>query len=116
MPERRVTVGSKVGLHARPAMQFVDVANQFSSAISVHKGGDEPFDADGKSIMDMIILAAVHGTPLRRQLTISGLGRAAPGPHRITARVRFRLGSGTSPLTLSRRVRICAALLPRFTG
>ena len=62
---RDVVVINKVGLHARPAMQFVDVANQFKSAITVHKGGDEPCDADGKSVMQMIILAATEGTTLR---------------------------------------------------
>ena len=58
-------VSNKLGLHARPAMQFVDVANQFDSAVTVHKGGEEPCDADGKSVMQMIILAATEGTPLR---------------------------------------------------
>src|SRR5437867_205027 len=60
-----IIVSNKLGLHARPAMQFVDLANQFSSAIMVKKGGDEPVDADGKSVMQMIILAATQGTPLR---------------------------------------------------
>lgn len=62
---REVIVQNKLGLHARPAMQFVDVANQFTSNITVHKGGDEPCDADGKSVMQMIILAATEGTPLQ---------------------------------------------------
>ena len=62
---REVVVSNKVGLHARPAMQFVDVANQFSSSVTVRKGGEEPADADGKSVMQMIILAATEGTPLR---------------------------------------------------
>ena len=46
-------------------MQFVDIANQFRSTVTVHKGGEEPADADGKSVMQMIILAAVEGTPLQ---------------------------------------------------
>jgi len=46
-------------------MQFVDVANQFSSRVTVYKGGDEPAEADGKSVMQMIILAATEGTPLK---------------------------------------------------
>lgn len=62
---REIIVSNKLGLHARPAMQFVDLANQFKSAITVHKGGDEPETADGKSVMQMIILAATEGTPLR---------------------------------------------------
>ena len=46
-------------------MQFVDTANQFSSTVMVYKGGDEPAEADGKSVMQMIILAATQGTPMR---------------------------------------------------
>ncbi len=60
-----ILVSNSLGLHARPAMQFVDLANQFHSRVTVHKGGDEPADADGKSVMQMIILAAVPGTPMR---------------------------------------------------
>lgn len=62
---REVIVSNKLGLHARPAMQFVDLANQFTSAVMVYKGGEEPCEADGKSVMQMIILAATEGTPLR---------------------------------------------------
>jgi phosphocarrier protein len=62
---RDIVVSNKLGLHARPAMQFVDVANQFVSTVTVRKGGEEPCDADGKSVMQMIILAATEGTPLR---------------------------------------------------
>ena len=61
---REVVVSNKLGLHARPAMQFVDLANKFTSNLMVRKGGPEPAEADGKSVMQMIILAAVEGTPL----------------------------------------------------
>jgi phosphocarrier protein len=61
---RNILVQNSLGLHARPAMQFVDAANQFSSNIMVIKGGAEPGEADGKSVMQMIILAAEQGTPL----------------------------------------------------
>lgn len=45
-------------------MTFVDAANQFAADIRVKKGGEEPEEADGKSVMQMIILAATEGTPL----------------------------------------------------
>lgn len=61
---RKTSVMNDLGLHARPAMQFVDVANQFRSNIRVESKGDEPGEADGKSVMQMIILAATQGTPL----------------------------------------------------
>jgi phosphocarrier protein HPr len=62
---RDIIVSNKLGLHARPAMQFVDLANQFKSDIKVTKFGEEPGEADGKSVMEMIILAATEGTRMR---------------------------------------------------
>ncbi len=56
-----VTILNRLGLHARPAMAFVDVANGFESEIRVGKGQQ---DVDGKSIMQMMMLAATQGTNL----------------------------------------------------
>jgi len=67
---REVVIRNKLGLHARPAMQFVDVANQFKSDVRVKSRGEEPAEADGKSVMQMIILAAVEGTPM--EITAEG--------------------------------------------
>ena len=50
------------GLHMRPAMQFVDVANQFDCDITVSNVEN---DVDGKSIMQMSMLAATCGTKLK---------------------------------------------------
>ena len=64
MPERvcvKVTIVNKLGLHARPAMCFVDVARQFGSNITVKRGEQA---VDGKSIMQMMLLAATKGTKL----------------------------------------------------
>lgn len=64
MPERisiKVTIVNKLGLHARPAMCFVDVASQFASNITVKRGEQA---VDGKSIMQMMLLAATKGTEL----------------------------------------------------
>ncbi len=57
-----VTIQNRLGLHARPAMAFVDVANQFKSDIKVSKAGQA---VDGKSIMQMMMLAATQGTVLQ---------------------------------------------------
>ncbi|QOV91364.1 HPr family phosphocarrier protein [Humisphaera borealis] len=74
---RDIVVSNKLGLHARPAMQFVDLANQFASNITVRKAAipaganpdeqpaEDAVDADGKSVMQMIILAATEGTTLK---------------------------------------------------
>ena len=58
----QVTIINKLGLHARPAMSFVDTANSFTSDIKVVKDGQA---VDGKSIMQLMMLAATQGTKLR---------------------------------------------------
>ena len=60
-----VTIKNKLGLHARPAMAFVDSASLFTSDITVRRT-DTPDEApvDGKSIMMMMMLAATQGTAL----------------------------------------------------
>jgi phosphocarrier protein len=45
MPERRVVVGSKVGLHARPAALFVQAAAKQPVKVSIAKDGKAPVDA-----------------------------------------------------------------------
>ena len=62
---RDIIVSNSMGLHARPAMQLVDLANSFKSEVRVIKPGEEPVTADGKSVMQMIVLEATQGTPLR---------------------------------------------------
>lgn len=77
-----VTVTNENGLHARPAMSFVDLACKFSSEIKVTRLGNEPETVDGKSIMQMLTLAAIHGTTLKieaegddAQTAVERLGR-----------------------------------------
>lgn len=60
--EKAVTINNKYGLHARPAMQFVELATKFSSAINLVRGDKI---ADAKSIMEVLTLAAEKGTELR---------------------------------------------------
>jgi phosphocarrier protein len=59
MPRKDFTIRNKLGIHARPAAQFVKMANRFSADISVEKDGEE---VDGKSIMGLMMLAAGHGS------------------------------------------------------
>ena len=59
--ETRLLITNSMGLHARPAMAFVDIANSFTSDIRVAKGQQQ---VDGKSIMQMMMLGAVQGTEL----------------------------------------------------
>jgi len=58
-----VTITNRLGLHARPAMAFVEAASGFRSSITVCRtDGDET--VDGKSIMHMMMLAATKGTEI----------------------------------------------------
>ena len=68
--QAQVTILNALGLHARPAMSFVDIANHFQCDIKVRKGTQE---VDGKSIMQMMMLAATQGT----QLVIEAIGSDA---------------------------------------
>lgn len=60
--ETAVEIRNADGLHMRPAMQFVDIASQFGCDVAVSNGKTT---VDGKSIMQMSMLAATHGTKLK---------------------------------------------------
>lgn len=59
MAQREFTIQNKLGIHARPAAQFVKTASKFAAEIRVEKDGEE---VDGKSIMGLMMLAAGHGS------------------------------------------------------
>ncbi|MEM0984224.1 MAG: HPr family phosphocarrier protein [Planctomycetota bacterium] len=63
-----VTIINTLGLHARPAMEFADIAGGYQSSVSVKKDGIDPID--GKSIMHIMLLAATKGTAL--EITAEG--------------------------------------------
>ena len=60
----KVIIDNKLGLHARPAMLFVETASKYSAEISVCRADDSQ-SVDGKSIMQMMMLAATAGTEIR---------------------------------------------------
>jgi phosphocarrier protein len=60
--ERDATIMNPLGLHARPAAQFVRLASSFASDILVSKDG---LDVNGKSIMGVMMLAAECGSAIR---------------------------------------------------
>lgn len=63
---RTVVVNNPQGLHARPAEVFVKMASQYQAKIEVIKDGQR---VDGKSILNILTLAAVMGTELRLEAT-----------------------------------------------
>ncbi len=66
------TIRNKLGLHARAASQFVQVANRFESDIYVAKMDQE---VNGKRIMGILILAA----PMGAEITVKAVGADASG-------------------------------------
>jgi len=62
MPQQDFTITNPLGIHARPAAQFVKIANTFPCEITVEKDDDE---VDGKSILGLMMLAAGHGSVIR---------------------------------------------------
>lgn len=70
MPQCDLTIINQLGLHARAAARFVDVAKRFDSTISI---GTQDKQVDGKSIMSVMLLAASKG----HKLTLSAEGADA---------------------------------------
>lgn len=64
---RKVTIVNPQGLHARPADKFARLANRFVASVVVIKDEQR---ANGKSILDILMLAAECGS----QLTIEASG------------------------------------------
>ena len=60
--EATIEIKNADGLHMRPMMQFVDVATQYKADLSVSNGETT---VDGKSIMQMTLLASTVGTKLK---------------------------------------------------
>jgi phosphocarrier protein len=59
MPTRNVTVGSAVGLHARPAAIIAEKAAALSGAVTIGKPGGMPVDAS--SALMIMTLGAKRG-------------------------------------------------------
>jgi phosphocarrier protein HPr len=73
MPERRVTVASKVGLHARPAALLAKAAADQPVQITIRKNGGDPVEA--ASVLGLMTLGAMHGDEV--VLTADGDGAEA---------------------------------------
>jgi len=58
---REVVVKLENGLHLGPSSQIVQLAQKFGSDLSIRKGDRT---VDGKSMLDLLTLAAEHGTVL----------------------------------------------------
>jgi phosphocarrier protein len=63
MVSAQTIISNRLGLHARPAMSFVEEASRFSATITVRKCSDNE-SVDGKSILQMLMLAGTCGSTL----------------------------------------------------
>jgi phosphocarrier protein len=61
MLNREITIVNRLGLHARAAAKFVNLASAFDSEINISRNGQR---VNGKSIMGVMMLAAAKGTTL----------------------------------------------------
>lgn len=59
MKEATAPIVNLLGLHARPAAEFVKTSARFRSAVTVRK---DALEVNGKSIMGMMMLAAECGS------------------------------------------------------
>ena len=62
MSERHVRVGSKVGLHARPASLFAKAVAESGVAVQIAKEGGKPVNA--RSVLNLLTLGAGYGEPV----------------------------------------------------
>ena len=62
--EREARIVNPLGMHARPAAEFVMLANRFKSTIAVRK---DQLTVNGKSIMGVMMLAAECGSSVHIQ-------------------------------------------------
>ena len=67
MKESEITLINRLGLHARAAAKLVNLSKSFASQVSLTKDGNT---VDGKSIMNVLLLAAPVDTVL--ELKVEG--------------------------------------------
>ena len=70
MPQATLKIINPLGLHARAASKFVNLAKSFISEVTLAKAGEA---VDGKSIMSVMLLAA----PVESELVLTVQGEDA---------------------------------------
>ena len=70
----KVTVGNKMGLHARPAAKLASIAGGFSSALKLKNNNGS--EADCRSVLAMLMLAAAKDTELELRACGEDAGEA----------------------------------------
>ena len=65
---RTVVIGSRVGLHARPASLFVQAVGASGHTVTITTANGDT--ADGASILSVLALGVAHGTSI--EITVQG--------------------------------------------
>ncbi len=85
---KELTITNRLGLHARPAALFVQLANKFNADITVERGNEK---VNGKSIMGVMMLAAGKGL----KITVTATGAdAEEAVKALEALVKGKFGEG----------------------
>ena len=82
MPQITTTITHAVGLHARPAALFVQTAKRYAASITVRTGERQ---ANAKSMVQVITLAAQQGSELRIQAEGDDAEQALQALHQLIA-------------------------------
>jgi phosphocarrier protein len=93
MAERRVVIGSSVGLHARPAALFVQAAARQPVRVTIAKEGSAP--ADARSILAVLALDARGGDEVVLAAEGEGADTALDELAALVARDLDAEGAGT---------------------
>ena len=88
MAQRTLELVNRLGLHARAAAKFVNVASTFAAQVLVSSDGEE---VNGKSILGLLLLAAPCGT--RISVTADG-SDAEAALDAIETLIKDRFGEG----------------------
>ena len=86
MVSKELTIVNKLGMHARAAAKFVNLASNFESEVELAKGARK---VNGKSIMGVMMLAAGKGSIV----TVHAAGRdELEAVHQLEALINRRFG------------------------
>lgn len=74
MIERQIAIGHRMGLHARAAAKLVQLTRRYKSEIllsrtDLNSGGGNSSEADARSILAILLLAAGHGSTVAVRAT-----------------------------------------------
>ena len=72
----KMTVCNAMGLHARPAAQLVHIAGKFKSDLKLRRADGKGNEADCRSVLAMLMLAAAKDTELELRACGEDAGEA----------------------------------------